>query len=99
MSTAHGDSQGPNEGAAHTVGLSLWYPKGGYGAMGGGLTNARAGFRGSSYLQLFDFCGADLGIKHTGNLASGVDLGGVGVNFTASGNKFWRDAAETVRVG
>ena len=84
-------------GTAHTIGLSLWYPKGGYGAMGGGLTNARAGLRGSSYLQLFDFCGADLGVKQVGNLGEGVDLGGIGFNFSSPANGFFSDAARTIR--
>ena len=84
-------------GAAHTIGLSLWYPKGGYGAMGGGVTNARAGLRGSSYLQLFDFCGADLGVKQVGNLGEGVDLGGIGFNFSSPANGFFSDAARTIR--
>ena len=89
--------QTPMMGAAQTIGLSLWYSKGGYGAMGGGLTNARAGFHGSSYLQLFDFCGADLGIKQVGNLAEGVDTGGVGFNFTSKSNTFLTDAAKIVQ--
>jgi hypothetical protein len=85
----HGAVCGVPAGVAQTIGISLWYPKSGYGVVAGGKSAGRAGMRGSSYFVESDFCATDLD-------SQGRDLGGIGFNFTANRAGFWSAQTELI---